>query len=358
MRPMHQLADGWARRAPRERSLALVVAGLLAAFAVLLTGRAALRSIDQLDGEINRLQSDIVNYTYQIARREAVEDRYAQVAAQHSSAWSESEIRDRLRQEIYRLRFRVPPRLDARGIPVSTEGEGDALVSIPELGSGHLVDNGEGFREYRIDFDLPPVPFPDLLAYLEYLQDSPQSLRIDHIDLRRDPRRPEIAARLGLTRIVVDDLSEGLPEPASLAARAEPVTLRPEDWTVTGALVSPVDGAGDSTALTFLSDGMVSEVWLRRMVPAGAVYDVELEVAASAPALLAVRTTQDSGPVKEGVEIPGDGEFYRYHLQFRGAEEGDRVAVDVPCLSWFAPDATVTVRNLRMAPLVEGSRGA
>lgn len=202
---MPRLADAWAARTPRERLLAAATAGLAALFLAVLGGRAALDSLDHLNAEISRLQSDIVNQAYQIARRQSVEARFAATAAQHSSAWSESEIRDRLRQEIYRLAYRYPPPLDENGVPVRTDSEGDALVSIPELRGGRLIDGGEGFREYQIEFDLPPVPLPDLLAYLERLQSSPQSLRIDHIDLRRDPARPEVAARIRLARIVVHD---------------------------------------------------------------------------------------------------------------------------------------------------------
>lgn len=200
-----QIAEAWARRTPREQGLAMAVFALTATLVVLLGVRSALTTIDRLDREIDRLQSDIVNYSYQIARRQAVEARFAQVAQQHSSAWSESEIRDRLRQEIYRLGNTVPPELDEKGIPVSTGGDGEVLVSIPELRGGQLEAGGEGFREYRLDFTVLPAPFLDMVTYIERLQQSPQSLRIDRIDMRRDPGRPEVSAEIGITRIVVDD---------------------------------------------------------------------------------------------------------------------------------------------------------
>lgn len=200
-----QIAEAWARRTPREQGLAMVVVGLVAAMTVLLGVRGALSTIDRLDRDIDRLQSDIVNYSHQIARRQAVEARFAQVAQQHSSAWSESEIRDRLRQEIYRLGNAVPPPLDEKGIPVSTGGNEELLVSIPELRGGQLEAGGEGFREYRLDFTVLPAPFLDMVTYLERLLQSPQSLRIDRIDMRRDPGRPEVSAEIAITRIVVDD---------------------------------------------------------------------------------------------------------------------------------------------------------
>jgi len=206
------IVDFWCLRSPREQLLAAAVVCLATAMLLVLGAREAWRTLDRLDREIARLSGDLVNHHYQIARRQSVDARFVAVANQHSSAWSESEIRDRLRQEIYRLANRVPPGLDAQGIPLSTGGEGGALVSIPKLAQGRLKESGGGFREYQISVHIPAAPIADMLAYLERLQESPQSLRLDRIDLRRDPARSEVSADLDITRIVIDTDAAGLLE--------------------------------------------------------------------------------------------------------------------------------------------------
>ena len=354
MDALQPIADAWAKRTPRERALAMAVAGLLAVFAVLLGFRGALRTIDRLDAEIGRMQSDIVNYTYQIARRQAVEARYEEVAAQHSSAWSESEIRDRLRQEIYRLRYRKPPRVDANGIPVSTESEGDALVRIPELRGGQLLEGGEGYREFQIEFEVEPAPFPDMLAYLEYLQGSPQSLRIDRLDMRRDPQRPEVDARILLTRTVVDDPSGGVAAPP---ASGDTLALRPEDWTCEGCEADLADPGTGEVVLRVSGAEADGRVFLTRMLPASAVYDVQLEVAARLPASLGVNVEGPARP--EAVSVPAGDTYHRCHFRFRVPDgPGERVSVGLPALTWSGPGNTVKLRNLRIVQVEGGGDGA
>jgi len=350
MELLQRVAEAWADRTPRERSLALCVVGLTALFAVVLCARGALHTIDRLDGEISRMQSDIVNYSYQIARRQAVEARYAEVAAQHSSAWTESEIRDRLRQEIYRLSYRKPPRLDANGIPVTTDSEGEALVRIPELRGGQMVEGGEGYRAYQIDFEVPPAPFPDMLAYVEHLCGSPQSLRIDHIDLRRDPMRPEVAARIGLTRIVVDDPSGGVSAAADRSATASDVVLETSNWTCNGCEAALVDVTGDDPVLRFSGAAAGGNAYLSRMLPAGGIYRVEMELMSSVP--LTVGVQFEGEPTNDAIPVPADREFYRCRFEFAVPEgSGGRVSVGVPLVAWKAPDAVVTLRRMLIEPV-------
>ena len=199
----------WNRLSARERMLAFATCGVVAAFLVFTVVRAGLSGIRELDAEIDRLQETIINCANQMARREAVEEQYAKVAAQHSSAWTEPEIHDRLRQEIYRLARREPPPLDERGISVDNAGSTDNLVEIPALGKGEMAEGGAGYRQYRIPLRIPAVGIKPIIDFLERLQQSPQSLRVDKLELSRMPESDQVAANIVITRTIADGTASG-----------------------------------------------------------------------------------------------------------------------------------------------------
>jgi hypothetical protein len=350
MTPLRQLVDAWSRRSLRERRLAFAVAGLFATLMIVLALKGAWQVLDGLDREIGQLSNEMLNHTRQVAVRRRVEARFAQVANQHSSAWSESEIRDRLRQEIYRLSNLVPPELDARGTPLSTDNKSGFLVKVPELGSGRLIDGGEGYRAYQIEFSIEPAPLPDLMAYLERLMQSPQSLRIDRIDLRRDPERTEFAANLVITRTVVDDpggeAENALPE---LAAR-----LDASAWTCDACEVS-VDGANQEPILVLRGTGDGGKAWMDRMPPTSGVFDVSLELASTSDGTIAISAKGSPISAEGDFRIRGDGQFYRYHFQFAPPESPEgRTSVSVPVLNWSQPGAQLRIRRLDVTH-VEGA---
>ena len=327
----------------------MAVLGLFAVLAAAMGARGALGIIGRLDRDISRLETDIVNSSYQIARRQSVEARYAQVARQHSSAWTESEIRDRLRQEIYRLGNRIPPGLDDDGIPLSTGGGEKLLVSIPELRGGRLEAGGEGYREYRMDFSVLPAPFLDMVAYLERLQESPQSLRIDRIDMRRDPSRPEVSAELSITRIVVDDSPDGAPAAALATAesRQDRIALLPSEWTCEGCEIILKADEGQGEELELRSPSGSARAFMERMLPAAGVYDVAVELASSSEGFLGVKAGEGLLPSTGEVALKTGPAYYRYCFQFSvPAGQGARVPVGFPVLAWQDADSVLKVRNL------------
>lgn len=211
---LHAFSDAFRKMSAREQRLALAVAGLVALFAVFMTFRGARDQLRQLDAMIDIRQQDILNYTYLLALNQSVEEQFRKVAMQHSSAWSEAEIQDRLRQEIYRLAQNEPPALDENGIPVRTTGESGNLV-VPSLQPGNLLPGGEDYREFALKLQVMPVPFPSMLEFIERLQSSPQSLRIDGLDLMRSPLDTFVAADIDITRIIAEGVSaEGAESPA------------------------------------------------------------------------------------------------------------------------------------------------
>ena len=201
---LQRLGNIWQQLSEREQRLALITAVVVAIMISVTLYQRAVERLRQMDATIDRLEDELVSYAYQIAHRELVESRYASVAAQHSSAWTEAEIHDRLRQEIYRLARHMPPPLDDSGIPVNMPNEHGNLVEIPALGQGNLVEGGEGYREYRINLRIPPAPLENIIHFLERLQESPQSLRIDLLELNRAHDGNLVTANLDIARIVAD----------------------------------------------------------------------------------------------------------------------------------------------------------
>lgn len=340
-----RLVDAWSRRSMRERQLALVVGALTAGLLLLLIGKGAFQVLDSLDREIGSLSNEILNSTRQIALREGVAARFTQVANQHSSDWSESEIRDRLRQEIYRLSNLDPPALDAQGIPLSTNNESGFLVEIPELGSGRLIEGEEGFREYQIEFSIRPVPLPALTGYLERLLESPQALRIDRIDLRRDPARTEFAANLVITRTVVDN-------PGGAAS----VPLTTAGWTCEGCDVGVEVASGQEPVLVLRGTEVGGTAFLERSLSSGK-FDVALEMASNTEGQLSVMANGAALRCEGDTAIKSDGQFYRYAFQIALPQNDESMAVQIPCLTWTQPGAELRIRRVQVTPAREHAHG-
>ena len=347
MTPLLRFVDAWSRLSLRERRLAFTVGALAASLLVLLIGKGAFQVLDGLDREIGRLSNEILNSTRQSALRKGLEARFTQVANQHSSDWSESEIRDRLRQEIYRLSNLEPPALDAEGIPLSTNNESGYLVEIPELDSGRLLEGGEGFREYQIEFSIRPVPLLALTGYLERLLESPQSLRIDRIDMRRDPERAEFAASLVITRTVVDrpDGAASLP-------------LTTAGWNSEDCEVSVEVNTGQAPVLVLRGGETGGTAFLVRSLSSG-IFEVTLELASTVEGQLGVVANGTALSFEGDTALKADGQFYRYRLQIALPESnGEPLAVGLPYLTWAQPGAELRIRGIQVTSTSEVAHGS
>lgn len=200
---MNRLLD---RLSARERRLALITMTIVIVSATILGGRSALTRMDAQRHRIDQLEQHLINLTEQSARRQKVEWAYHSVALQHSSEWTEQEIHDRLRREIYRLAL-IGPYSENSEAPESIT-EKDYLVKIPVLREGILNEEHEGYREYQIRIQSRPTALRFLITFLERLEKSHQSLRIDELELTREPMGRWIGMTVIVTRIVVDNISE------------------------------------------------------------------------------------------------------------------------------------------------------
>ena len=328
---LQRFSEQFEKLSPREQRLAGIVGTLVLIFLVFMVVRMALDTLDTLDSRINRLQATILNTTNQIRHRESIEAQYARVASQHSSAWSAAEIHDRLRAEIYRLAQKQPPQLNAEGVPEKVTNTLGDLVSIPTLQQGNLSEGAQGYREYTLSFSLTPAPLQNVLDFIDRLQNSPQSLRVDVLELTRDPLDSNVAANLTITRTIVAGVVEdpaakkAAPKPAAVAtvdaAPSEPgMRLNAAEWKCQDCEVRAEPEKGEAMALVITPKAAGAQAYLERTMPPG-VYEVSLDIQAAGPAALAV--AEAGKELKGATELPaGQATSCTFQFNTASAERG------------------------------------
>jgi len=350
----------WERLSPREKLLAKVTAAAIIIMLGYTTYQRAMARLDDLDLAIGQLEDTLVSYTYQIAHRELVESRYAEIASQHSSAWTEPEIHDRLRQEIYRLASRNPAPLDENGIPVNTPNTEGNLVDGISLGKGNMAEGGKGYREYRINVRIPPCPLENLIEFLKRLQLSPQSLRIDAVELTRAPDGNVVSGSVDITRIVADGPAnktpaEQSPEEGTAAAATGRIRLSSADWESKGASVQDAPAENASGAVEIRAAEAAAEAGMTRELPGGTVYEMIIDLAA-AQGDASVGVALDSGtePFPGEAKVNNDGRLYRLQVQFTlPGDPATAVRVKCPFIRIQGKDTVVNVSNVLIRKVAE-----
>ena len=329
---------------PNEQRLLIGVVILGVLFSGMLMVRKGQTHLANLDAQINNLQDRIVTSKTLMLRREAVETEYDKIAAQHSSAWTQEEIQDRLRAEIYRLAQMSPPKLAKDGRPVSLTNDSGELVSFPSLQQGILDEAEEGYREFALRMRIPNTKIDALTAFIERLQMSPQSLRIDGLELARTPTNDVIRANLLLTRTVVD----GPPEGSVLSTTTAEGDLGELDaalWTAEGCSVS---NEGEQLVAKH-SGGDDAQVFLKKTLPTGATYELYLDAATQGDVQLGMLDIDD-GTLLEGAQklFAAADTLYRYRVQFTVPGNGGRRAMQVPVFSLESPGASLRLDTLML----------
>ncbi len=335
----------WINLSERERALVLTIIGLVVLLVITLIGIQAVAKIADLDDRIADLETELYNLAVQDARGASIQQAYLEVATEHSSEWSEQEIHRRLDLEIIRLALKKPYPPGIPAPPGSTERR-NRMVTIPTLREGTLNVEGDGYREYTLNIKVEPAMPRDLFSFIERVQSSRQSLRINSLELTRSFSAPTISAKLEVTRTVVDNVSddveyapvtfaENLIENPSFEEEGEGSAV--PYWLLPGCTVErssefATDGTFSVKAHSEQGEG---QLYQRVTLDAGATYRIEADIAATSTAKLSVLDAE-RGPVYEGAkQLPGDGKMYHYVLQF--------VAPGVPGQSTevFAPHLTI-----------------
>ncbi len=346
------MSSYWAGLSPREKLL-FVLTGVAAVGGIaLLISTQAVRRIDDLNARIDGLEQELINLTEQDRKTASVEKAFRDVATEHSSRWTEQEIHDRLREEIYRLALANPPPEGEK--PAGEIAHSDYMVQIPTLREGVLHDSGEGYREYRISFRLSPAPPANLLTFLSRIQASRQSLRVDGLELSRDPAGTDVNASLEIVRTVVDSGPEGAsapPELVSLVTNGGFEHGVGEPWLTPGckAESSGLFATEGEACLAVSAEGEIGQVFQQVTLQCGEFYRLEVDITARGDAKLSVVYPKDGAAFHGGQDVVPDGTTNRIQVLFSppGAA-GESRAVLVPHLTLPAGGAQVFVDNVRL----------
>jgi len=311
------------RLSGRERVLGALVLGLAVAAIVAVTAKLAMSSLQAKDEAITQLEDELLNYTQRVKEGENVDKAFEQISQEHSSAWSQVEIHDRLRKEISRLSLQTLP---PPGTDVATGGQatGPHLVDILTLPDGQLTESGKGYREYQIAFDIQPTAFQNLMIFLRRLQESPQALRIQAVDIRRLPDATTVSAHVTVTRIVVDGSPQGAKASVDSAIRnasfeqwdavkKEFAEWRAQDCAVSLSKDHVVDG---QYSLKADATGQAAAVYQEQVLASGKTYEVSLTLVTKGPVSLGAQNLATNAPFEGGQPVDTKGQPMRYRFRF------------------------------------------
>lgn len=329
---LEKLFNVWRQLSKREQMLALATASVVLLVILFAGYQRSQTHLDELDREILRLEDELVSSTRLLEHRDATEAEYAIIAAQHSSEWTEAEIHDRLRQEIYRLAQNTPAPLDANGIPIPNAANIGNLVEIPSLGKGQMTEGGTGYREYRINLRIPATRLRNIIQFLERLHNSPQSLRIDSLDLNRHPESEGMAASIDISRIV----AEGSPitdsvqhDPGSIGR----INLNAAAWQTHNASVKNIESQSIHGAVSVHMMAGSSEIYMTQSLPGGKTYEMTVNLSSSSPDITlgidAVGNKMIASPMQP---LTSDGAVHRYQSRITLPDNGTPVSIRCPLL--------------------------
>lgn len=319
----------WNNMSGREQRLLAVTFLMIAVGMAYLLGMRAIRSVSALDKRIDQLEQELINLTEQHVSSTAVEKAFRRVATERSSHWTEQEIHDRLRREIYRLALISPP-APGRESELSTISQRDYLVSIPVLREGVLNDDGAGYLEYQIPIRIsPPTSLENILTFVERIQRSPQYLRIDGIEITRGVIDTVVSASLIITRTVVDRppndeefteikvYQENYLENASFEYwNAVEETF--ETWEISGTDAKRVnDFASDGQwCLEATLESGEGFVYQNVELVVGEPYVLSLDLRSEGNVAISIQ--DENGPIfaDQAATIPSGGEFSHYTIEF------------------------------------------
>jgi len=357
MRSFHSLSRS-------ERRLAAIAAACVVAAIALLAYRAASDRLALMDATIDRLQQDLLVYEELVAQSEQVNEAFAAMASQHSSQWTQEEIHDRLRREIARLSLRnVPP----PGSPLpSVSNAGDVLVSIPQMPIGALLDREDGYRSYQINFKTEPASIQNITLFIERLQRSEQALRIDSLDIVRQPVANVATANMRVTRTVIDDVDgPATPDETAPAPQASEVLLRNPgfeecdratgifaSWTADQCQVKR-NGAQATEGLQcaeIRGTALPGSVYQTIEVTAGQSYHLVFDAYAWGNARVEVVDDATGQPYPGAQTLDSDGAPNRYHVQFAvPGEPGSVHVLRVPHIVVEGPETMVILDNCKLS---------
>lgn len=344
-----------AKLSARERRLVAITGTLVVVTACFWAVYSALGELDSLNARISQVEQELINLKEQDARSVGVERAFKSVASEHSSAWTEQEIHDRLRKEIYTQALWNPQAFDNANKGRSPTRK-DFMVPIPALTEGTLNEDTETYREYQLSLRIPSAPIKNILIFVERMYLSKQFLRIDSLEITRPPLGNRASVSMQVTRtIVVDpDAPPDLLAPPEGNLLANP-SLEDWDgekgqfanWEVSDCTVGPdlthaTDGQLALAATAQSESGTIYQVCT---IVAGHTYRLDVDIAAEGPFTLSVLDFDGKVLGEEKISSP-DGTPRRYALEFTvPGTKGTRRKLQAPHIVLSSQGQRVYVDN-------------
>ncbi|HRK34031.1 MAG TPA: hypothetical protein PLJ47_05485 [Candidatus Hydrogenedentes bacterium] len=355
-----------AKLTPSERRLALAVLVLLVGAILFFVVMRCLDILEALDATIESQERLLLQYTQQAALAEPVERAFQSMASQHSSKWSQQEIHDRLRFEITRLSLRQVPE-EGAPLPTNTKA-GDNLVEIRAMPAGALDDSGVGYRTYRINFRTEPTSIQNIATFLQRLQQSPQALRVDFLELTRAPLSDQVAAEIHVTRTVIGDATDAVDTDETETAtdtdaaassagnlarngsfeQFDAASGQAPEWTATGAALKVIPEATHGAAALAVDATAPNATFAQHhQLRAGVTYELAFDAQAMGGAKVNVVNDVDGTSLGEATPIPTASPRSRYRFLFTAPGEGaGSVAMRVPVLTLDQIGTAITIDNV------------
>lgn len=349
-----------------ERRLAALT-GLCAVAAIaLLVYRTASDRLALMDATIDSLQQDLLAYEELVIQADSVNEAFAAMASQHSSRWTQEEIHDRLRREIARLSLReIPP----PGSPLPAVSSADAvLVSIPQMPIGSLVDHEDGYRSYQINFKTDPASVQNITLFIERLQRSEQALRIDSLEIVRQPMANVATATMRVTRTIIDDVAGPMAGGDSVAAPTQPETAAVAlsnpgfevwdentgtfaAWTAVHCQVTRSGSQPTEGKLSAEIQGSTGQgsFYQSVQVTAGRTYHLVFDARAWGNTRVEVVDEATGKPFQGAQSLNADGSLHQYHIQFTApGVPGEAQRLRVPHVVLEGPGTKVLLDNVKL----------
>ncbi len=346
----------WNKLSQRERVLSVAVIGLLMVGCGYFFVVPTLDELRVLDGAIEQLEEDIMQYARIAASADSIDEAFFEIEDQHSSAWTEVEIHERLRREIFRLALYHPGAVD-----VLYADQDEYLVNIPQLSKGHLKEGGDGYREYQISLNIPSATVENLVEFLRRIAESPQALQVDSLTLRRTVAKEGIVhATLEITRTVVDGAPSEKEQQKQRQRRPKSFVINPsfdsfdeqerkfQAWETEGCVVAKsMDYAtSNRTAMHAKAESGNGQVFQRIKLQGGFEYILSFDMAAIGKVKFSVAADSDGTSFGE-VDATSDGRAHRYELRFILHEDaGDSFLLRAPFIELMSADSEIYIDNV------------
>lgn len=355
------MSSYWTRASSREKRLAAIAIAVAAGVLCYVIALRAFAYFEELDAQIAEREQDLLFYTKLSRQEPEIQRRFNEIASEHSSEWTEQQIYDRLRQEIYRFSLKDPEQGES-----STN---QPLLRILSLPAGRLNETGEGYREYQIAFRTEPALIQQVSLFLQRLQEDGQALRVDNLELSRNPTEQAVSASFLVTRLVIDssssDAGKDLPvlqaeTGDNLIANSgfeswDSAGLQPESWLSAGcAMVKKTDVVTEGVAaLQARAQAENARIWQTHLLKAGAAYTLLLDASVSGKAHIVV--TDETGAWSTSpVALEPDGAFHRYEMRLTTPPGGGAaVQLLAPVVVLETTDTLLVLDNLTLSEVEE-----